>query len=63
MNAKSNNAGSLAMLLASGSPGSAAAWLRNIEFLQAEHRSEGKDAVSEVARKVEQDGKGFSFLP
>jgi hypothetical protein len=63
MNTKFNDVGTLDMLLASGSPGSAAAWLRYTEMLQAEQRSAEQDVVSTVAKKVRQRGKDFNFLP
>lgn len=63
MNTKWNDTGTLAMLLAAGSPGSASAWFRNTEALHTEQLATGKDLVSEFARKTKRHGNEFSFLP
>ena len=51
MNTNANKGRTQDMLFASGSPGSAAAWFRNDETLEAEQRKAKKDVVSRAAEK------------
>jgi hypothetical protein len=63
MNCKTHKIETLAMLLASGSPGSAGAWSRHVEAEQANRPAAREDAVSEMVDKLYKQGKEFNFLP
>jgi hypothetical protein len=56
----------LVMLLAAGSPGSAAAFFRNAQAEQESHRLMKSDSVDETSNKVrpsDKDIRSMQFLP
>ncbi len=63
MTTNSNRGRTLDMLFASGSPGSAAAWFRNDEALEAEQRTLKKDPIWGGTEKDQQRNKDFNFFP
>jgi hypothetical protein len=62
MNKNANKGRTLDMLFAGGSPGSAAAWFRNDESLEAEQRKAKKNIASSAA-EGQQRNKDFNFFP
>lgn len=63
MKTNGNKGRTLDMLFACGSPGSAAAWFRNDESLEAEQRTAKKNRVLRATEKDHQRNKDFNFFP
>jgi hypothetical protein len=63
MNTKANRGRTLDMLFAAGSPGSAAAWFRNDESLEAEQRRAKRERVLSADQQSQQRNKDFNFFP
>ena len=63
MNCKTDRIDDFAMLLASGSPGSALAWLRNTEAELVRRPAAAEDAFSRVVDELDNSGRHFNFLP
>jgi len=63
MNSKTNRIDEFAMLLASGSPGSALAWLRKTGAEPVRRPAAAEDAVARIVEETHNRGGQFNFHP